>query len=504
MNKIACIFFEGSDSKVTIFEQENNTLKLLKAESIDTSLAFSDQKNLATAKSSGGDGKKDAIQYNFVTDESTTFSRTFLQKLNEFFLGEDVSKLKFIPILSEPAVYFQKINDEKDLASLNINAKGKIETTIDYVDLYDNTKLAIYSSGQSNYLQAIDSLAKMNNRRFFKIPAVKSAEISLASYVARVRNFNETETSLILYVGKEYSKLIFLKGNKILHIGSTLSVGRNSFNAHNVIVSKILLEMEHGSLSNIDNIVVCGEDDSEDLLSIMREAYPKTQVLPQKLKSVEIISVDSFSNEASFIIPIAVAEEYFAELNKKYAGINLLPNYIKEEQTLIHLDWKGYLTILLIIISTIFFGVRIQYNNRELAAKNEEIRRIRLIQAQNKEITAKIQSYENKIRNVDQTKAVLDQLSSGTEVISNQMKKLAEFTDEKKNLWISQVKMDVNKNMKINGYTFVRPVVKELSDSYKGSILQNIIYDPLRDFRSFKFEIDAGNLVGGVRNEKKK
>ena len=194
MSKIACLYFEGNDSKVAIFEKENGQLKMIKAESIDTSLAFSEQK--AAEKSNGANKQKDKFQYNFVLEESTAFNRTFLNKLNEFFFGEDLSKIKFIPILSEPAIYFQKVNDEKDLASLNINAKGKIETTIDFVKLYDDSKLAVYPSGQSSYLQAIDSLARMNNRKFFKIPTVKSAEISLASYIMRKKRFEDKETSL--------------------------------------------------------------------------------------------------------------------------------------------------------------------------------------------------------------------------------------------------------------------------------------------------------------------
>ncbi len=52
MSKIACIYFEGNDSKVALFEQENGQLKMLKAESIDTSLAFSEQK-AGAGKSNG-------------------------------------------------------------------------------------------------------------------------------------------------------------------------------------------------------------------------------------------------------------------------------------------------------------------------------------------------------------------------------------------------------------------------------------------------------------------
>ncbi len=502
MSRIACIFFEGNDSKVALFEKQNGQLTLLKAESIDTSLAFSEQR--AGDKSNGANKQKDKYQYNFVLEESTAFNRTFLTKLNEFFIGEDLSKCKFIPILSEPAIYFQKVNDEKELASLNINAKGKIENTIDFVQLYDDSKLAVYPSGQSSYLQAIDSLARMNNKKFFRIPTVKSAEISLASFIARKKKLNDKETTLVLYVGKEYSKLIFLRGDKLFHIGSTLSVGKNSFNAHNVIVSKILLEMEHGAITSIENIFICGEDESEDLLLTISEAYPNAKVDFQEVESVEIKDVDSFSTESSYIIPAVVAEEYFAELDKKLEGINLLPGYIKEEQRVFNLGWQGYLVLGLIILSAVFFINRTFSNIVSSKEKDTEISKLLLIEAQNKQIVEKIKSYDNKIQNVDQTKSILNQLSSGTGILSEQMKKLSIFTNQKRNMWMKELAMDNQKNIKLSGFTFSRIVVKELSDSYNGAILQNILYEPLRDTRTFKFSIDAGNLMGGVKNEKKK
>ncbi len=502
MNRIACIYFEGNESKVALFEKADDKLKLLKAESLDTSLAFSDRKT-AVGKSNGSKSKE-TVTYEVINDEVSGFNRSYLQKLNEFFFGEDLTKCKFIPILTEPAIYFHKVNDEKDLAKLNINNNGRIDKTIDFVTLPDNTKLAVYPSGQTNYLQAIDSLARMNNKKFLKIPTVKSAEISLASYITRKKKFSESETSLILYVGKEYCKIIFLKGNKISHIGATLSVGKNSFNAHNVIVSKILLEMEHATLSNINNIIVCGEDNSDNLISIISEAYPKSKVVRQEVESVEISNVDSFSSEASFIIPVAVAEEYFAEVEKKLSGINLLPNYIKEEQKLFLLGWQGYLVAFLTILSAAFFLYKINDNVETLKDKDAEISKIQLIQAQNQATVNKIKSYQNKIQNVDQTKVILDQLSNGTGILSEQMKKLSSFTNNRRNVWISSIKMDLNKNLKLGGYTLSRPVAKELSDSYNGAVLQNIIYEPLRETRTFKFSIDAGILPGGMTNDEKK
>ena len=103
---------------------------------------------------------------------------------------------------------------------------------------------------------------------------------------------------------------------------------------------------------------------------------------------------------------------------------------------------------------------------------------------------------ENKIQNVDQTKTVLNQLSNGTGILSTQMKKLSNFANGKRNMWMNELTMDKQKDLKLGGFTFSRIIVKELSDSYKGAILQNIVYEPLRDTRTFKFLINAGGIDG--------
>lgn len=499
MNKIACIYFEGNDSKVALFSKENDKLILLKAESQDTTLVFAENQ-ANTASKSGGNGKpKETVSFDFVADDTSGFNRNYLQKLNEFFFGQEIYKFQFVPVLGEPAIYFQKINEEKDIANLNINTKGKIDTTIGYVKLYDNSTLAVYPSGKSNYLQALDSLAKLNNRRFLKIPSVKSAEISLASYIARKKKFESLENTLILYTGKEYSKLIFLTGDKLHQISPTLSVGKNGFNAHNVIVSKILLEMEHAGFSKLDNIIICGEDETNEFISIISEAYPQSKVETLKFDDVEINNIDSFSTIGSFIVNISVAEEFYNEQDKKFTGINLLPNYIKEEQKPFHFGWQSYLMMVLIFVFAFYLSFRIVANKEKMRNMKSEINQLHLIQAQNQETVNKIKSYEARIKNVDQTKQTLNQLSSGTGVLSDAIKKVADFTDSKRNLWINDLKLDANKSWQVSGYTLSRPVVRELSDSYNQSLLQNIIYEPLRDYRAFKFLIDSGknNTVKG-------
>jgi hypothetical protein len=83
------------------------------------------------------------------------------------------------------------------------------------------------------------------------------------------------------------------------------------------------------------------------------------------------------------------------------------------------------------------------------------------------------------------------------------MKKIADFTSRDKIMWISSINMDEQKDLLITGYTFSRRKVKDLADAYKGSVLENIIYDPLRETRAFKFKVDAGIIPVGDGNETK-
>jgi Tfp pilus assembly protein PilN len=309
---------------------------------------------------------------------------------------------------------------------------------------------------------------------------------------------------LLLYVGKEYSKVIFIKGDKIHHIGSTLSVGKNSFNAHNVISSKILLEMEHAGVNKVDNILITGEDSSNDLISAMKESYPNSKVSFLKPKQINAKKIDSLSTPGAFTIPLAVAEEYFDQIENNIKGVNLLPSYVKEQQKKIQLGWYGYILVALIILSIAFFAYTINRNFINASVMDSEIARLTIIQQQNSEDVDKIKRYEKKIQNVDQTRLLMENLSSGTGVISNQMEKLSNFTEKKDSLWMSNLRFNQTQNLKLEGYTLSRPLVRQLSDSYNLSTLQNIIFDPIKDMRSFKFSIDAGKIVKGtLENEPK-
>lgn len=488
MEKLALIFFEGNDSKITLFEKDNGKLKLVKAESVSASMAFAEK----TAQTAITDnmGQVEMINYESINEEAA-FNNSFVQSLHKILSSEDLKNIKFIPILSEPGIYFHKIEEEQDIVNLKATFSEEAKKQpVEIVKIANNSKLAVYASGKTNYLMALNVLAKMNSLKYLKISSVKCAEISLAGLVAQKENLKDNEVSLILYIGKEYSKLIFMKGKKILHIGSTVSAGKNTSNPYYIIMSKILLEMENAPIHTLDRVIICGEDSSEALFSSLEHSYPDAKVSKLEIANFNVPGSNHLKYSISaFSVNIAVAEEYIEEEKTGVKGLNLLPPFIIEEQK--PFGWESYLLFFLIFAVVFGFTKLILENNSRLGRLDNEIARLRKVQAENQEMSDRLNSQKSKIENYTKSKTVLESYSKQRGTLSSAMKKISDYADSKRTIWFTDLTLDKKGTLKFSGYALYRSLLTELSYSYKDALLSGIIYAPLRDYKSYKFSLST-------------
>ena len=82
--------------------------------------------------------------------------------------------------------------------------------------------------------------------------------------------------------------MIFLEGQKLKHIGSPLDIGTKIFTHTMFISPKILLEMENGGIPKLDNIILCGEDRSENLILSFYGTFPEANVSELKFENFDI------------------------------------------------------------------------------------------------------------------------------------------------------------------------------------------------------------------------
>ncbi|HED08165.1 MAG TPA: hypothetical protein ENI57_08635 [Ignavibacteria bacterium] len=501
MKQYIFIYCEGTDAKVIAVEKTKDKLKILKAASLEIIQPSVDiDQDIRGLKIEADD---DLSLVGLNTSEHNTVKKpsySSLTFMNAALDGLKLNKTQFVSVITEPSAYYHEVEGTPRTTSSKVTMQIAEELqrqrniavdkdNIEYVPLADQSYLSVFVSGEIECVKLINSLANYNGRKFYKIPAIKSAEISLAYYIIKKEKFFPDDSSLIVYIGKDYSKLIFLKGRKLKHIGSTLDIGKSNLHTYDVYFSKILLEMENGGISSLDNIIVCGEDDSENLLLSFYGTFPEANVTKVDFKDVDVteLPTDTKNILSSFCVPIAAAQDFFADLSGEHKGINLLPKYVIEQQKFLQFGWHGFAILPLLFVAAFFFTQKTLENNSTIKSLNSDIIKYQKLYDKNQSIINQITSLEGKINNFGRTQAILDSVSIGTLAWTRAANNISSFIKKKKNLWLTSVALSSENKVKLEGYSLNKYVVTDLAYSLRSAELKSVFFETLREKNSYKF-----------------
>lgn len=497
MKQLICIYCEGSDTKVAVLNKEKDKVKVLRTASVDVlQPAFQLEDGVSDLNIEGED-----LGIQNLKDEGTkAYNSSGQNILSSELTGINLNNSLFIPALTEPSIYYHVFDGSQDGKQSKITQDiiNDIQRTknvvidkdnLGYIELADKSLLSVFlSTGDIHSIQLINTLARSNGKRTYKIPSVKSSEISLAYYVAKRKKFFPDDHSLVVYIGKEYSKLIFLHGRKLQHIGTTLDIGTLNLHTYDVYFSKILLEMENGGISSLDNIVVCGEDDSENLILSFYGTFPEANVSRLEFDDLDLSLLNQENKESvsSYSVPLAVAVDYYDELANEHKGINLLPRYVKEDQKVFQFSWHAYALIPLLFAATFFITLQTLNNNKEINSLDVKIAEQTLLQRQNQETLGKIADLEAKIGGFDQTQAILDSASTGTVVWTKVLTHISNFFEGKQNIWLSKLSTS-GSGVSLEGYALSKRVLTDFAYSVNSAELKTVNFEALREQNAYKF-----------------
>ncbi len=502
MKPVICVYCEGNETKLVVVSKEKDKIKVQKASMFDVVQASLDlEDSLSGLQLEGEDASIEGISSLPNTTDSK-MAKSSISQMSATVRPYNPKNCLFIPTLTEPSIYYHIFEGSKaektsqltqDIIN-DIQASKNVaidKENLDYIELADKSLLAVFLSGEVNCLKVIKSLAQYDGKRYYKIPSVKSAEISLAYYVAKRKKFFPDDQSLIVYIGKEYSKLIFLQGRKLKHVGSTLDIGVLNLHTYDVYFSKILLEMENGGISSLDNIIVCGEDDSENLILSFYGTFPEANVSKLDFEELDLTSLDAEMREkfSSFAVPISSAIDYFDEEDKIHEGINLLPKYVKEDQKVFQFAWHGFAVLPLLFVATFYLTMKVLVNNKQIGQLNDQITEKTVLMKQNQAILNQITDLNNKISGFSRTQSILDSASIGTGVWSKAISNITRFVGNKKDIWITKLNKSDNSTLTLEGYSLSKNALTEFAYYLKYAELKSVSYEAIRDKDAYKFVI---------------
>lgn len=515
MKNLISIYCEGTDIKAAVFQKSKERLKLLDAFSLYDILAQKQesQAGMEFPEESVTEDISDEFSFDKSDTEqvlSSDDSTKRVEILNKMLAAYDIRNAEFLPVITEPVAEYYIYEGVRDpdnkkfkaglVKDIKANRDISVEPeALDFIKTDEGSNLCFYSEGQVPCADLVSSLANLNKKRYFRIPAIKDAELSLASMVIRASKFNEDSFSLIIYTGKEYSKLIFLKGNRLKHIGTTLDIGTENLGTYDVYFSKILLEMENGLIPRLDRVVLTGEDTSDELQNSFFGAFPEASTEIMSFPELESAWLPDEKGRSlnSFAIPVSAALEYYAEKYLKAEGVSILPRYIRENQKLLQFGWHAYTLLVLLFASTFFFTYQMLSNSRQMRDMDREIDRLTILQVKNQTILNEIANSEGKINNFDKSQKIIDDAAKGTGVWNRSLGGISEFIKHRGGLWVTKIETTVPDAVKLSGFSLSRPVVTDFTEFNNKGTLINLLYEPLRERKAFSYLI---NFKYGQKN----
>jgi hypothetical protein len=503
MKPIVCLYCEGNDTKLAVLDHDKSLgkIKVLRTASVDVVASGS-----KIGVDSGFSLEGESLELSGVDESATEIlnepDTASISALSGTLTGLNPNNTLYIPALSEPALIYhtfegkrdvkdsklvqELIEDIRETKSVNVDKES-----IDFTELSDGSLLAAFVVGEVGCVSLLNSVAQHFGKKYFRVPTIKSADTTLAYYVAKRKKFFPDDQSLVVYIGKEYSKLIFLHGRKVKHIGTTLDIGTLNLHTYDVYFSKILLEMENGGISALDNIIVCGEDDSENLILSFYGTFPEANVSRLEFDDLDLSILDEESRQkfSSYSVPVAVATEYFDEQAKETKGINILPKYIREEQKFFQFSWHSFIVLPFLFIAAFLITLKSFAELKRNSDMDTEITQKTIIARQNQEMLSKIAELETRISTFDQTVAILDSASAGSGVFKSVLKEFSDFGARRQGIWLSKLSKEDDRIASLEGYSLSRYTLTDFAYSIQNATLNSMLNESLRDKNAYKFNI---------------
>lgn len=426
---------------------------------------------------------------------------------NTFILESELStyshrKFKLAISVSEPEIYYAPFNtnwglkgDElkkriiENLAVDKPSALDLKSEDIQVVEVANKDLLVIVRGSQFHVLNLLEKVRKNHGQKLTRISFIEGAEISLVNLVKKNYKFEDNEISVIVYVGHEFSRLIFLLGNELLGISQLIGEGIDSMEISHTIFSRLLLELDNRNLKKMDSIILCGEAYETDLVSFLKEKFSsEVDIDYLNFNNVEVEGIDPLLSR--FAISMGVAWRALEEKNDDIYQIDLVPKFVRERQKIFKLGISGWLLLLGLPVLTFLFTNRTATLNKkvedlkaEYKSKQEQLALLQEPKKQLEDLKFRVAGYENIFSR-------LDSLFAGTKTWSHFLWKVALAAKTVGGVWVTDVKSTSDAHVTLTGFSLYRNTIPEFSNKLGNTTLNKVEVQEIRERTVYNFEID--------------
>ena len=502
------IFVDGLELKFVRLSAKGNKVTLRDFKTVALAHKF-EEKQVAPADSdasgfgdlSSGDLFAAPGSMETQSEEGSTNASVLLGLLND--VGSP-KKYTLSYAISEPAVTYQEFESDFGLKGEKLKKKLSQELSmmrtsapsLDALDTIPSSSGGLLSLIREDGLHVYELLSEVKPFMGGRVPLMKlmdSADTALMEVVRTQYEPQEEEVSVLVYVGHDFSRLIFMQGEHYLHFAPIISEGYESPNIENTIYSRILLEQDNIALTRIDRILLAGESHKVNLLDTLAPQFSSALVEYMKAPTLDLGDFEGSIGEAisEYAIPIMTAWRSLQPKLPGFYDINIIPHFILEGQRTLALAWHGILVAALVCLTIPFFilsfidrQVDIRRMNGELGQKKQKLLELDVFRQRRLTLAADIDRYSN-------ATSVYDSIAPGSDRWSRILHYLANSVEDLNSLWIYNLKPDDKdaRNILLSGRAMYRTRIPRIASIFERATLKEVRTITIRKKILYEFDI---------------
>lgn len=372
-----------------------------------------------------------------------------------------------------------------ELSRVRPNTASLKPEDLHVLKLVDGRTMAILRDSGFNLLHLLQTA---HPRYLKRLAFVESAEISLINLVNLNYDLDSDEFTLIVYVGQENSRLIFLKGEHIFNISYMIGVGIDAENIAYTIYSRIMLEQDNLSLPKIHHIILAGECHQVDMKGFLSQRLPEGVVV-EYLHFRELQQPELDSLLSRYAIATGAAFRGLYQQNQRLLDVDLRPLHIKEGRSFKLGVW-GWACLIILAFMTFIFTIRLGMQSREITqlevqtlAKKQELQQL-------EEMEMRLNVYRKQVSGFDEAVSMLDSLVVGSDAWSNFLYRLAGAAQQSKGVWITDLTQSSPGKVAVRGYSRERGSILDFSRQMGSATIRRVEVQEIHQSKAYYFDIE--------------
>ena len=416
------------------------------------------------------------------------------------------SKYTLTYSLAEPAIYYHVLESDFGLKGKRLTDRilAELKSTrafqpapdaVGSIRTDDGNLLCIVREDGLSLIHALDNIKGFIGNRLPVISAIDSADVSLMNLVRANYTLEPRDVTVVIYVGAEFTRLIFMRGEHFHQFAPIIGEGYDSPNLQNTVYSRLLLEQDNLAIPHIRRIILAGECKRIGFQEFLSQQLPDQEVEYLGTPRLDASKLSSEQQDliSEYAVPIGAALKVLDQRNTDLYQVNLLPASVREGQRVFKLAWHGYALMLMLFMSTFLFTWQIAQKSREIRDLRDVLTLKESQRAENMTLANSIQGLEDQLTRYKTSMALYDSLVPGAERWSKVLTQVSHGVEDLNSIWLTDMTASPTGDMMMNGFTTYRTRIPRLSTLFDESLLEEVNVQEIRKQTVYKYRIKVPN-----------